>query len=246
MARPEEMLATPEPYRPFRPIPNPDNPVLVTEAQIRAQLTLLATNLAPIIRAQNNPILMRIANGGLMFGDDLATELRKIDPELQFEEATIRYRSRRGVGDESDQRPLLDETEYPYPDVEGRNVMFIDDVLDSQFTLVVAEEEARARGGKVTDVLVAVEKESPDEFKGHIRKHLLPAGIRTHALVKTMALWLYKYGMDNGNDKTEAEDRAGREIRVNWDFENEVHPGMVAKLRERFQEKLNQANQPRV
>lgn len=240
------MLATPEPYRPFRPIPNPDNPVLVTEEQIRSQLTQLATNLVPVIRAQNNPLLVRIANGGLMFGNDLAAELHKIDPELQFEEATIRYRSRRGVGDESDQRPFLDEADYVYPDVEGRHVMFIDDVLDSQYTLVVAEEEARARGGKVTDVLVAVEKESPDEFKGHIRKHHLPEGVRTHALVQTMALWLYKYGMDNGNDKTEAEDRAGREIRVNWEFENEAHPGMVAELRRRFQEKLSRVNQPQV
>ncbi|MGB3019690.1 MAG: phosphoribosyltransferase family protein [Microgenomates group bacterium] len=244
MSRPEEMLPTPEPYRPFRPIPNPDNPVLVTEAEIRAQLPLLAKQLAPLIRAKNYPILMKIANGGLMFGDDLAVELRKVDPELEFEEATIRYRSRRGVGDESDQRPILDETDCVYPDVDGRNVMFIDDVLDSQYTLVVAEEEARARGGKVTDVIVAVEKESPDEFKGHIRKHYLPEGVRTHALVRTMALWLYKYGMDNGNDKTEAEDRAGREIRVNWDFENEDHPGMVVELRRRFQQKLSRVNQP--
>ena len=238
MSRPKEMLPTPEPYRPFRPIPNPDNPILVSEAEISAQLVKLANHLAPIIRAQNNPILMKIASGGLMFGGDLATALREVDPELQFEEAKIRYRSRRGVGDESDQRPVLDETEDEYPDVEGRNIIFIDDVLDSQYTLVVAEEEARSRGGKVTDVIVAVEKESPDEFKGHIRKHHFPAGIRTHALVKTMALWLYKYGMDNGNDETEAEDRAGREIRVNWDYERAKHPGMVVELRRRYQEKL--------
>lgn len=246
MTRTKEMLPTAEPYRPYRPVPNPDNPVLVTEQELRAQLPLLARELAPFIRAQNNPILLKIASGGLMFGDDLAIELRKVDPDLEFEEATIRYRSRRGVGDESDQKPLLDETEHPYPDVEGRNVMFIDDVLDSQFTLVVAEEEARARGAKVSGVIVAVEKESPDEFKGHIRKHHLPAGVRTFALIRTMALWLFKYGMDNGNDITEAEDRAGREIRVNWDFENEAHPGMVAELRRRFQEKLSRVNQPQV
>lgn len=232
------MLRRPEGYTPFSPIPNPDNPVLVTETEISTQLVKLANHLAPIIRAQNNPILMRIANGGLMFGDDLAIALRKADPELKFEEATIQYRSRRGVGDESDQRPKLDEREHKYPEIEGRNVIFIDDVLDSQHTLVVAEEEARLRGGKVTDIVVAVEKESPDEFKGNIRKHNLPASVRTHALVKTMALWLYKYGMDNGNDETEAEDRAGREIRVNWDFENKFHPGMVAELRRRYTEKL--------
>ena len=159
MTRTKEMLTTPEPYQPFRPLPNPDNPVLVTEKQIRAQLTLLAQDLAPIIRAQNNPILMKIANGGLMFGNDLASELRRIDPELEFEEATIQYRSRRGVGDKGDQRPVLDESTYPYPDVEGRNVFLLDDVIDSQFTIVDAEKEARARGGKVTDVVVAVEKE---------------------------------------------------------------------------------------
>ena len=235
----KERMTRPPEYRPHRPVPNPDDHVLVTEQVLNIQIQGLAKHLAPLIRAQQRPILMPIAEGGLVFGQDLAVALNQIDPDLEFDYVPIRYRSRRGVSDSSNQRPYLDEEDYPYPDVDGRNVIPIDDVGDSFHTVVVAEKEVRARGGKVNDVVVAVEKQSPDEFKGHIRTHHLPQNVRLHSLIQIGALWVFKYGMDNGNDATEKEDRAGREIRVNWEFERENHPGMVAELKRRFLEYIS-------
>ena len=84
------------------------------------------------------------------------------------------------------------------------------------------------RGGLVTDLAFAAVKPIEDRFKGLIRTHNLRQSIRVWPLTKVPPVWLYKYGMDNGVKATEAEDRAGREIRANWESEMQKYPEAYA------------------
>lgn len=223
----------PAEYRPLKALPNPNSPVLITERQLALQISALAKSLAPRLRELDNPLLLILAKGGNIFGEHLAIALNDTDPELPFELSHVRYKSRMEVSDDSPNEPFLDEEEYRFPDVTGRNVIVVDDVADSLHTGVVVERDVATRGGTVTDMVVAVEKYPEDEFKGTVRKFEFNGAVAIHALVQSPALWLFGYGMDNGSDATEAEDRARKDILVNWPWEKKHWPGMVQEYAKR-------------
>ncbi len=233
----KERMQPPTEYRPIKAIPNPGSSVLVTGEQLRRQIVPLAESLVPRLRELDNPVLLVLAKGGNVFGEQFAIELNSSDPDLQFEMARVRYKSRIEVSDDSPNEPFFDESEGEFPNVEGRNVVIIDDVADSLHTGTIVARDVEEAGGVVTDMIVAVEKYPVDEFKGIVRKHFF-RGVPIHALVQSPALWLYGYGMDNGNDITEDEDRALEDIHVNWPWETEHWPGMVEEYKRRYEQYL--------
>ncbi len=234
----KERMQPPTEYRPIIAVPNPNAPVLVTKEELRRQMIPLAESLVPRIRELDNPVLLVLAKGGIVFGEQLAVELNNCDPELPFQLSRVRYKSRIEVSDDSPSEPFLDETEYEFPEVEGRNVIIVDDVADSLHTGTTVERDVSDRGGTVTDMVVAVEKFPEDEFKGKIRTHSFRGNVKIHALVQSKALWLFGEGMDNGNDETEDEDRALEDIHVNWPWEREHHPEMVEYYLEKYGQNL--------
>ena len=229
------MLNRHKEYKPHLAVPDPRTPILVSGREILSQLPILGQTLRPVVSSLRRPILIWIANGGKQFAEDLIDHIPLVDGERGFDVGIVQYRSRVGVEGHNEAGIMLDETEYPFPDVVGRDVFGLDDVLDSAETVCEFDAEVRRRGGLVTDLAFAAEKPTEDRFKGLIRTHNLRKSIRIWSLTQVPPLWLFKYGMDNGKAETEAEDRAGREIRVNWEYEKEHNPEAYAYyLRQAF------------
>lgn len=222
------MLDRHKEYKPHLAVPDPRTPILVSEREILSQLPILGRTLRPVISSLRRPILIWIANGGKQFGEDLIEHIPLVDGERGFDVGIVQYRSREGIEGRSEAGIVLDETEYPFPNVTGRDVFGLDDVLESTETVCEFDAEVRRRGGLVTDLAFAAEKPREDPFKGLIRTHNLRRSIRVWSLTKVPPVWLFKYGMDNGVKATEAEDRAGREIRANWEFERKTYPEAYA------------------
>lgn len=222
------MLSLHKEYKPHLAVPDPRTPILVSEAEILSQLPILGLAMRPTISSLRRPIMIWIANGGKLFGEDLIEHIPLVDGERVFDVGIVQYRSRVGVEGHSEAGIVLDESEHPFPDVAGRNVIGLDDVLESAETACEFDAEVERRGGLITDFAFAAEKPKRDRFKGLVRTHNLRESIRVWSLTRVPPIWLFKYGMDNGEAATEADDRAGREIRVNWEFEKKRYPEAYA------------------
>lgn len=223
-----EVLSLHKEYKPYAALPDPRTEILVSREEIDSQLPVLGKALRPVISSLRRPIFIWIANGGKPFAKDLIKNIPIIDGEPIFDVGVVQYRSRDGVEGHSETGIVLDESEYPFPDVEGRDVFGLDDVLESGETGCEFDTDVLRRGGLVTDLAFAAVKPIDDRFKGLIRTHDLRKSIRVWPLTEVPPVWLYKYGMDNGVKATEAEDRAGREMRVNWEFEKKTYPEAYA------------------
>lgn len=223
-----EVLNRHKEYKPHLAVPDPRTPILVSEREILSQLPILGQTLRPVISSLRRPMLIWIANGGKPFAIDLIENIPIVNGEPSFDVGIVQYRSREGIEGHSEAGIMLDETTYPFPDVAGRDVLGLDDVLESGETACKFDTDVRIRGGLVTDLAFAAEKPKEDRFKGLIRTHDLRKSIRVWALTKVQALWLKRYGMDNGDKRTEEEDRKGRCIEVNWEFEKRMHPEAYA------------------
>lgn len=223
-----EVLNLHKEYQPHLALPDPRTETLVSESEILRQLPMLGAAFGKVLPTLRNPLFIWIANGAQQFADDLISNVPQVAGVPDFDVAVIQYRSRVGIDQTSQNGILLDETIYPFPDVRNRDVIGIDDVLDTGETALAFVEQVLEFGGRVTDLSFAAVKPEVDRFKGNVRLFSLPNEIRVWPLTTVPALWLYKYGMDNGNDTTEDADRAGREIRVNWEFEKEKYPEACA------------------
>lgn len=223
-----EVLNLHKEYQPHFAVPDPRTPILVSEGEILSQLPILGNALRPVISNLRRPILIWIANGGKQFAEDLINNIPLVDEDRGFDVGIVQYRSRTGVEEHSKDGIVLDESVYPFPDVTDRDVLGLDDVLDSGETGCKFDGDVARRGGAVTDLAFAAVKPEVDAFKGLVRLHEIPKKIRIWALSSVQALWLKRYGMDNGVKATEEQDRAGRRIEVNWAFEKETYPEAYA------------------
>ena len=127
--------------------------VIFTAEQISKRLTQLAGEVA----AQRLPNLMVIAvlKGSFVFAADLirALNLAGLAPEVDFLTLSSYKKSRTSSGQVS----ILRDLDL---DVNGRNVLLVDDVLDSGRTLAFAKDLIAARGASAIKTCVLLDKEA--------------------------------------------------------------------------------------
>jgi len=146
--------------------------VIFSAARIQARLEELA---AEIARARmDNLLVVAVLKGSFVFAADLIRALHRagLEPEVDFLTLSSYKKSKTSSG----RVEILRDLDLA---VEGRNVLLVDDVLDSGRTLVFAKDLISARGAKSIATCVLLDKvvtravnvkadfrafECPDEF----------------------------------------------------------------------------------
>lgn len=126
-------------------------PVLFTAAEIRERNEALAHEIASACAP--DLMIVSLLKGSFMFTSDLVRELYAIGVHPQIDFMTV---SSYGAGTESSGQVVLhrDLTES----VAGRDVLIVDDILETGRTLHFASELLRERGAKSIKVAVLLEK----------------------------------------------------------------------------------------
>ncbi|MFG1477249.1 hypoxanthine phosphoribosyltransferase [Xanthobacter sp. V4C-4] len=140
-------------------MPLPNIAILFDENRIAARNSALASE---IVAAQPlNPIAVVVMNGAFMFSADLLRALSAsgLTPEVEF----MRLSSYREATVSSGQVDILSDVRS---DVSGRDVLLIDDILESGRTLAFAKDLLMARGAR--RVLVCVLLEKPGKRAVHL------------------------------------------------------------------------------
>ena len=127
--------------------------VVFTAEAIAARLGLLAQEIA----AKNPPnlLVVPVLKGSFVFAADLirALNLAGMAPEVDFLTLSSYKKSRTSSG----QVTILRDLDL---DVDGRNVLLVDDVLDSGRTLAFAKDLISARGAASIKTCVLLDKQA--------------------------------------------------------------------------------------
>jgi hypoxanthine phosphoribosyltransferase len=129
------------------PIINP----LITEDQLRDRMDSLAKEIAAGV--EKEVMVVSLLKGSFMFTADLSRALYRAGVRAQMDFITL---SSYGSGTESSgnvvmKSPLTEE-------VKGKDVLIVDDILESGRTLKFAREEMLRHGAKTVKVAVLLEK----------------------------------------------------------------------------------------
>jgi hypoxanthine phosphoribosyltransferase len=125
--------------------------VVIAPEAIAARIDEIAKAIA--IRKLANLVVVAILKGSFVFAADLIRALHKagISPEVDFMTLSSYKTGTISSGDVTIVRDM--ET-----DVTGRNVLIVDDILESGRTLAFAKDLIAARGAKVVATCVLLEK----------------------------------------------------------------------------------------
>jgi hypoxanthine phosphoribosyltransferase len=134
--------------------PPTDIEVVYSAENISARLEELAKEI--IARRLERPLIVAILKGSFVFAADLIRALHRagLEPEVDFLTLSSYRKSRTSSGNVE----ILRDLDLG---VEGRNVLLIDDVLDSGRTLVFAKDLIAARGAKEILTCVLIDKKVP-------------------------------------------------------------------------------------
>ena len=122
----------------------------ISEAQILAEVSRVAVQINQDL-ADKNPLFICVLNGAFIFASDLYRRIT-IPSEITF----MRMKSYEGTQTTGKVRTISSLTES----VEGRNVVVVEDICDSGFTLKHMVEQLRQMGA--ADVRVAVLLNKPN------------------------------------------------------------------------------------
>ena len=127
---------------------------IFTAGQISSRLEQLAAEIAA--RKIPNLLAVAILKGSFVFAADLIRALHNagMAPEVDFLTLSSYKKSRTSSGQVS----ILRDLDL---DVEGRNVLLIDDVLDSGRTIAFAKDLISARGASSILTCVLLDKQAP-------------------------------------------------------------------------------------
>lgn len=132
--------------------PNPPKiETIFSAAEIAARIQVLASDIAA--RKLDNLLVVAILKGSFVFAADLIRGLHKagLSPEVDF----ISLSSYRDAMRSSGQVKILRDVET---DVRDRNVLLVDDILESGRTLAFAKDLMAARGAKQVITCVLLDK----------------------------------------------------------------------------------------
>lgn len=159
-------------------MPSNKNKVLYTAAQIEKRVSELA---ARISRDYSGKTLLclTVLKGGFFFAADLIRHLKGLEPELEF----IKLQSYAGSRNQGHV-----EFRGQLPPVSGREVLVIEDLVDTGLTLASLDEALKAQGPRSLKYAVCVDK------KAH-RK--IPFECEYVAFDLSKDCFLVGYGMDH-------------------------------------------------
>ena len=167
---------------PIAPNPLPDIKVIFPAAQIAKKVDELAANIA--VAGMDNLLVVAILKGSFVFAADLIRAMHGagISPEVDF----ISLSSYRKSTKSSGKVEILRDVES---DVRGRNILLVDDILESGRTLAFAKDLMVARGAKrvLTCVLLDKPVQRAAEVEADFRAFDCPD------------VFVIGYGMDTGH-----------------------------------------------
>ncbi|MDX7953940.1 hypoxanthine phosphoribosyltransferase [Lichenihabitans sp. Uapishka_5] len=133
---------------------NPAVRVLFDEAAIAARIARLAIEIRAA--APRNLLVVAILKGSFIFAADLVRALHRenLDPQVEFMHLSSYRQGTVSTG----QVEILKDVDSP---VEGRDVVILDDILESGRTLAFAKDLLAARGAR--RVMIAVMLEKPNK-----------------------------------------------------------------------------------
>jgi hypoxanthine phosphoribosyltransferase len=145
---------TPRPKAPASPARAPDGEtidVIFSAAQIAARVEALAGEIKA--RGHDDLLVVAVLKGSFVFAADLIRAMHRVGlaPEIDFLTLSSYGQGTASVGRVTIVRDL--ET-----DVAGRNVLVIDDILESGRTLAFAKDLFVARGARTVSTCVLLEK----------------------------------------------------------------------------------------
>lgn len=132
--------------------------VLIDEGVIERRLDVIATRILESFRGKDFVVVV-ILKGALVFTADL---LRRMPLPLEIE--CLNVASYHGGTESSGQVDFLDAK---LPEVEGRSVLLVDDILDTGRTLAAVKKKLSANGAAAVEtcVLLSKEKERAEEVE---------------------------------------------------------------------------------
>ncbi|MEO5352201.1 MAG: hypoxanthine phosphoribosyltransferase [Magnetococcus sp. XQGC-1] len=126
---------------------------LVTEEQIRNRVLELANEIAP--RLQPGTVVVALLKGAFVFAADLLRELSRHNLDINLDFMVL---SSYGNDTRSNGRVLINLDCQRF--VENRDVLLVDDILDSGNTLTFAVEHMRYKGAERIMTCVLLDKPS--------------------------------------------------------------------------------------
>jgi hypoxanthine phosphoribosyltransferase len=136
--------------------------VLLSEADLQARVEVLADLLSHYIR--ESCVGVCLLTGGIWFAADLTRALNRRGRDLAFDALWLS-----SYGDVREAGTLLIRAPLQRP-VEGRQVLIIDDVLDTGASLKIARDIAYEAGA--SEVLTCVFARKPDPLKAGARREI--------------------------------------------------------------------------
>ena len=156
-------------------------PVLIPADAIARRVDALGEELAARLRGCPDPLLLVLMDGAFVFAADLVRRLHRPDLELRFVRASS-YRGGTVSGGNVDLGPM--------PDLRGRTVVLVDDILDTGSTLAAAHAAAVAAAARSVQVCVLLDKPARRRPGGLARADLVGFTIPDRFVVG--------YGLDHG------------------------------------------------
>ena len=159
-------------------------PVLLSEAEIQGRVQALADLMAHYIRP--DCVGVCLLTGGIWFAADLTRALNRAGRDIAFDALWLSsYADERQSGSMLIRAPLQRS-------VAGRQVIIMDDVLDTGASLRIAREIVMEAGA--SDVLTAVFARKPDPLKDGARRET----DADFTAWEAPARYLVGYGLDDG------------------------------------------------
>jgi hypoxanthine phosphoribosyltransferase len=158
--------------------------VLLPEAELQTLVTRLGDEIAPVIKP--GCVCVCLLTGGIWFAADLTRALDRAGKPTAFDALWLS-----SYGDGRESGTLLIRSPLQRP-VEGRQVLIIDDVLDSGSSLKIARDLVLEAGA--AEVLTAVFARKPDPLKDGARREIEADYVAWEAPNR----YLVGYGLDDG------------------------------------------------
>ena len=142
------------------PLADSEIRILFSKSDIDARIETLADEIAKGLRSENwqgtGFVAIAVLEGGFRFSADLLRALKAhgLSPALHF----ITLQSYFATAQSSGQVNILRDLEQ---DIQGQNVLIVDDILDSGGTLSFLRALLYARGAKNIKTAIMIEKDVP-------------------------------------------------------------------------------------
>ena len=150
---------------------------LISQAQIDGRAKEIAEQLFKAFK-KSNPVFVCIEKGGRNWANKVISFLKKYN--FEFEEGALIAKSY--VSDKSS--GLVRVTNYAGPDLSNRNVVFLEDILDTLHTVTALNDWAKKQSAASVTMCAMVFKKKPTNILWQI-KHLFG-----HRLVKYVGFWI--------------------------------------------------------